>query len=43
MELLVALGVLALGWCVWSLMDLRRMRKDLERLDRDRERFTEEL
>jgi hypothetical protein len=39
MELLFAILALAAGWVVWSLIDLRRLRKRLEEIDHDRERF----
>lgn len=35
MILLYVICVLALGWSVWSLIDLRRMRRRLGQIERD--------
>lgn len=39
MILLYAILVLAFGWAIYSLIDLRRMRRELEEIQRDIERF----
>lgn len=35
MILIYVMLALALGYCVWSLLDLRHMRKRLEKIQRD--------